>query len=113
MLPRDNRLKKGKEIKKVLVEGKSFKKDFLILKINENKLHKTPRFGFIVSQKVSKKAFVRNKIKRQLRAMVIKETKENKKGKDILIIACPGLEKKNFREINKTLSSLFLKAKIL
>jgi len=111
MLPKDNRLKKGKEIKKVLAEGKSFKKDFLILKINENELNRD-RFGFIVSQKVSKKAFIRNKIKRQLRAIIIKEIKKNKKGKDVLIIACPGLEKKNFQEINKTLNSLFLKAKL-
>jgi len=51
MLKKENRLKKKKDFEKVFKEGKSFKNNFLIVKINENNLN-FPRFGFVVSKKV-------------------------------------------------------------
>jgi len=110
MLPKINRLKKRKDIEKVFEKGKRFKEDFLILKITKNALSQT-RFGFIVSKKVSKKATLRNKIKRKLREIV--SQKRIKKGIDILLITMPGLETKDFWEIDETLNELFKKAKCL
>ena len=112
MLSKINRLKKKQEIEKVFGEGKRFKEDFLILKITRNTLSQT-RFGFIVPQKVSKKATLRNKIKRRLREIVGKKGGKFKKGLDVLLIACPGLETKDFWEIDETLNNLFKKAKCL
>ena len=115
MLPKINSLKKGKDIERVFEKGKRFKEDFLILKITKNALSQT-RFGFIVSKKVSKKATLRNKIKRKLREIVSKKGRHpsvTRPGMDILLIALPGLETKDFWEIDETLNKLFKKAKCL
>ena len=111
MLPKINRLKRKKDFEKVFKKGKRFKEDLLLLKIVKNNLGLI-RFGFIVSQKVSKKAAVRNKIKRRLRAIVGKKTKKNKTGLDILLTVLPGLEKKRFQDVEKVINKLFQKAGI-
>ena len=111
MLSRASRLKTKKDIERVLARGKFFKEDFLILKIIENTLPGN-RFGLIVSKKVSKKAVIRNKIKRRLRAIIAKKNKKLKKGADILLIACPGQEAKNFLETDETINKIFTKAKL-
>ncbi len=112
MLPEENRLKKDRDFEKVFKEGKGFKEDFLFLKIKKNNL-KISRFGFVVSQKISKKAIIRNKIKRRLSELVKFKLKEVKKGIDVLIIAIPGLETKDFWETEKTLNGLFRKSEII
>ena len=48
----------------------------------------------MVSQKVSKKATIRNKIKRRLTEAIKTETKNIKIGTDLVLIALPGIEKK-------------------
>ena len=108
MLPKIHRLQKTKEIERVFKKGKGVKEDFLILKTTKNDLGKT-RFGFVVSQKVSKKANIRNKIKRRLRVVAEKSLKGVEKGRDCLFIALPGMEKKDFREIEKTVERLLKK----
>ncbi|XOA42691.1 MAG: ribonuclease P protein component [Candidatus Nealsonbacteria bacterium] len=112
MLPKKNRLRKKKDFEKVFKNGKGFKEDFLILKIKKNKI-KELRFGFIVSQKVSKKAVVRNKVKRRLREAIKEIAKNISKKADIVLIALPGLETKDFQTIKKTIEKLFKKAGIL
>ena len=107
-----DRLKKTKDIERVSKKGKRFKEDLLVLKITKNALSQT-RFGFVVSQKVSKKAALRNKIKRRLKEMVNQKGKKFKKGLDVLLITCPGLETKDFWEIDETLDKLLKKAKCL
>ena len=112
MLSLNNRLKKTTDIRKVFKSGRFFKEGFLILKTAKNNLNKS-RFGFVVSQKVSKKAVVRNKIKRRMRGIMRKELKEIKTGTDNLFMALPGLEKKDFSTIQEAISSLLKKAKLL
>ncbi len=112
MLPKNSRLQKKKDIERVFKKGKGFKEGFLILKTVKNN-SKESRFGFLVSQKVSKKAVVRNKTKRRLRNLVAEKLKLIKPGTDNLFIASPGTEEKSFLEIKKEIDSLFKKAKIL
>lgn len=112
MLPRENRIKKEKEIERVLKQGTKFYKGFLVLKTAENFLG-NPRFGFIVSKKVSKKSNVRNQIKRRLRELTRARLKKITRNADILLIAVPGLETKDFQEMGRTINSLFVLAKIL
>lgn len=112
MLPRPNRIKKNTEIERVFKRGKKFKEDFLILIATGNNLNQA-RFGFIVSQKISKKAVLRNKLKRRLREIVRSKLKEFKKGRDVIVMAVPGLETKDFWEIKNTINKLFKKAKCL
>jgi len=111
MLPKENCLKAKKDFERILKEGESYKEDFLFLKMIKNNL-KESRFGFIISQKISKKATLRNKVRRRLREIIKRRLDDVKKGDDVLIIARPGLEKKDFWEIEESLNKLFLRAKI-
>jgi len=111
MLPKNNRLTKKKDFEYVFKKGRSFKEDFLILKIVENHLGQI-RFGFVVSQKISKKASLRNKIKRRISESVRFKIGKFKKRLDGILIALPEIEKKDFWKIDETIEKLFKKAKI-
>ena len=110
MLPKINKLKNKKDIERVLKRGKGLKEDFLILKAFKSNLENS-RFAFIVSQKISRKATLRNKIRRRLSELVRLKIKRIKKGMDLILIAVPGLEEKDFWEIDEVVNKLFQKAK--
>ena len=112
MLAKTNRLKKNKDIERVFKVGRALKEDFLILKTAKNNLDKI-RFCFVVSNKISPKATVRNRLKRKLSELVRTKLKTLKSGTDNILIASPGLEIKDFWEIEESLNKLFLKARIL
>jgi len=114
MLSKINRLQKEKDIEKVFKKGRGFKEDFLVLKTLKNDSNKI-RFGFVVSQKVSKKASIRNKIKRRLSELVRSKLKSKALASrsDNLLIAVPGLEMKDFWEIEETMNKLFQKADLV
>jgi len=112
VLPKQNRLKKKKDFERVFKEGQGFKEDFLFLKIRKNKL-KNSRFGFVVSKNFAKKSTLRNKIKRRLRELVRINLAKIKKGVDGVLVANPGLETKDFWEIEEVINKLFKKAGIL
>lgn len=111
MLPKKNRLKKKKDFERIFKKGKGLNGDFLFLKIAKNNL-KESRFGFVVSKKVSKKAVVRNKVKRRLREAVKLKLPGVKAGIDGVLITRPGIESKTFAELKETVSELFKKAKL-
>ena len=112
MLPNKYRLKNKKDFEKVFKKGKSFKEDFLILKIVPNNSNQI-RFGFIISQKTSKKATLRNKLKRRISEILRLKIEKMKKGIDAILIALPGIEKKDFWEIEEIVKNLFKKAEVL
>jgi ribonuclease P protein component len=111
LLSKINRLKKRSDFDWVFKRGLKFKEDFLSLRVVNNNL-KNSRFGFIVSQKISKKATLRNKIKRRLRTIIRVKLQKIKKGLDIILVANPGLEKKDFWELEEILYTLFKKANL-
>lgn len=112
MLPKDNRLKNKKDFERIFKLGKSYKEDFLYLKLIKNNL-KNSRFGFIVSSKVSKKAVIRNQIRRRLRELVRIMLPEIKKKIDAVIIIKPNLKIIDFWELEKKIKKLFKKAGIM
>lgn len=112
MLPKANRLKKKKDFERVFKKGKGYKEDFLYLKVVKNNL-KNSRFGFAVSKKISKKATIRNQTKRRLRELVRVRVSRIKNGIDGVIVVMPGLEKKDFWEMESMVDKLFMKAGIL
>ena len=112
MLSKINRLKKQKDIERVFKQGEGIREDFLFLKFVKNNLM-TSRFAFIVSLKVSKKAILRNKIKRRLRELVKSRLSKIKKGYDIVLTAVPGLETKDLRGTEEIINKLFKKAKLI
>lgn len=111
MLPKINRLKKKKDFERVFKKGEGYKEDFLYLKIIKNNL-KNSRFGFVVSKKFSKKAVIRNKIKRRLRELTKIKLPKIKKGIDGVIVVMPGLEVNNFWDLEEKINKLFEKAGI-
>ncbi len=111
MLARENRLKRKKDFEQVFKKGKSFREDFLVLKIRRSEIGET-RFGFIISKKVSKKAVSRNKIKRMLSEAVRLKIDRLKRDADIILISLPGIEKKDSQEINKDIDKLLKRANI-
>ena len=115
MLSKINRLTKKKDFELIFKKGEVFKKDFLLFKTIKNLLGEG-RFGFVVSKKVSNKASVRNKVKRRLRQAVLNKLKEFQPIKsaknntlDVVIVALPGIEKKEFTEIQKLITEFFKK----
>lgn len=112
MLPKENRLRSKKDFDDVFKKGKGFKEDFLYLKFADNDLGFS-RFGFIVSQKVSKRAVVRNRLKRAMRALVRTKMPKIKPGVDVVMIAISGLENKDFWELEAIFNKVFARAKIL
>ena len=109
MLPSKNRIQKKKDIEKIFKRGRTFREASLILKTIRNNLG-ISRFGFVVSQKVAKKANIRNKIKRRLREII--RLKSLKADTDNLFITLPGIEKNDFAEIKRMTEKLLNKAKI-
>jgi len=110
MLSSRYRLQKKKDIDRVFRKGKSFREDSLVLKTTKNDLSFS-RFGFVVSQKISKKASVRNKIKRRLREAVKLRIKQLGMETDNLFIALRGIEGRGFKSIDESVEALLKKAK--
>lgn len=112
MLDKINRIKKKNDFDAIFKKGKSCKDNSLLLKFIPNS-YSVKRFGFITSQKVSKKAVVRNKVRRRLNEVVRADFKDIKNGVDYVFIALPGIEKESFLEVKNSVNNLFKKAKCL
>lgn len=112
MLQKVNRIKKKKDFELIFKKGKSFKKNFLILRTTSNKLE-VKRFGFIVSQKVSKKAVVRNLIRRRLSEAVKVDFNNVEDGVDCVFIALSGITKEDFSSIKNNVKNLLEKANLI
>ena len=79
-----NRIKKNVEFNKVIEEGQLIKSDSLALYFLENELGYT-RIGISIPKK-SGHAVVRNKMKRQIRAIIAKDV-DLTKSVDIILVA--------------------------
>lgn len=112
MLPKENRLTHRKDFDNTFKKGKGAFSDILGIKFIENNLEES-RFGIVVSNKISKKAVIRNKIKRQLREIIHQNLDEIKNRSDVVIICRPGIEKKEFQEIEQTILKTFKKIKLI
>ena len=111
MLSFKNRLSKTKEINEVLKNGAMIKSDLFVLKYMKNKKEES-RFSFVVSQKISKKAVERNRLKRRFREIIRKDLHNIKKGFDIVILARKKAKVSDFADLKKSLKFLFKKASL-
>lgn len=85
MLPKTLRLRQKKDIQTLFAKGKSVFHLYFIIRFRKNQLP-TTRFTVIVGKKVSKKAVVRNRLKRQLRALFQESLPSVQQGFDIALI---------------------------
>lgn len=111
MLTKQFRLTKNREFKNVWQRGRGCFLQELGIKAVKNKLGFS-RFGFIVSTKISKKAVVRNKIKRRLREIIRKRIKKIENGFDFVFITRPGIEKLTYQELEKRIEEILTKMKM-
>ncbi|MFA6194947.1 MAG: ribonuclease P protein component [Patescibacteria group bacterium] len=111
MLKKSNRITKDKEFDRAFKTGQSFYTKLFGIKAADNSLEAI-RLGVLVSTKVSKKAVIRNKVKRQTREIIQKELPILKNGKDIVIIVFQQILEKNFEEIKESIISGLKKLKL-
>ncbi|MEN6460574.1 MAG: ribonuclease P protein component [Syntrophomonas sp.] len=85
MLSKEKRINKGRDYNNSFKNGKKIPGRFIIVFITENNIGRN-RCGIITSKKVGN-AVVRNRAKRQLRAIVNNAWGKLKEGHDIVIVA--------------------------
>ena len=71
------------------------------------------RFGISISQKVSKKAVVRNQLKRRIRGVIRELTPEIVPGWQVVIIVRPEATKCEYEHFLRELRQLLIKTKII
>ena len=108
MLKKINIITKKKEINKIFKNGKSSFDKIIGIKTLDNDL-KINRFVIIIGTKVSKKAVVRNKIKRRVRSILLSEKNKIKIKQDCVIIVLPEIIKSDYKEIEKSIIKHFTK----
>lgn len=85
MYPQENRLRHEKDIKALFQKGKSAFGIMIGVKFRPNRLL-VSRFAVVIGTKVSKKAVVRNRLKRQVRAIITKHLREIAPGFDVALL---------------------------
>ena len=111
MLAKKSRLVKEKDFKKIFKQGKfSYTKIFSI-KVLANELG-VNRYGIVISNKVSKKAVERNRLKRRFRAAIKDFENKIHKGYDLVIIASPAAINQEYKFIKSELEKVLFVLKL-
>lgn len=105
-------LSKKKDFEAVYKKGKRTHGEFVTVITSKNEIN-ISRFGVIVSNKVSKKATERNKIRRRISEIIRQNLGLLKKGLDVIIIAKIQILDKKYEDIESEILKLFKKQKIL
>ncbi len=103
-LAKKYRLTGKKDFQSLFYRGHTIKSDFLIVKFLKNNL-KHPRIAITVPLKISKKAVIRNKIRRLI-AEVVRKINYQSRSIDMIIISSPSIVDKSFEEIKRDLESI-------
>ncbi|MFA6296861.1 MAG: ribonuclease P protein component [Patescibacteria group bacterium] len=114
MLQKENRLTKKDDFGRIHKRGRFCGDEFLAIRFLPNGLDVT-RVGFLVGLKISKKAVIRNKIKRILREVFRLKIKncKLKKGFDIIVLVRPEIIGKSYTEVNQALDRVLSMAGIV
>jgi ribonuclease P protein component len=120
-LPKVNRLKHWKDFRKVYQQGTRYSSPHLTLLALPDKRSllqealelKETRIGISIGQKVSKKAVVRNRIKRQIRAICSGFLPEIAPGWQVIIVVRPSALECKYEHFLRELKQLLVKANII
>ena len=108
MLKSENRLKKRKEFNYIYRKGESFGNKYVALYCS-----KTPKrvlkVGFSVSKKIGK-AYERNKLKRQMRAIVREQIPNMQDNIAYIFVAKSGIETLSFIELKDCILNVLFKS---
>lgn len=112
MLPKNYRLRLKNDFDKLFKEGKFAGQAFLTLGFTKNKLNNS-RFAVIVGKKVSKKAVIRNSVKRKVVEVIRLNLEQIKLGFDVVFITKPEIQEKKYNEIEMAVLGLLKRAKLI
>jgi len=112
MLPKGNRLVKESDFKEVAKRAKPIHSQFFILK-KISSLQQDTAFGLVLSAQVSKKAVVRNKIRRRTREILRPLLPVIKPGFKVMLMVKISIIDKNFQEIKNDLEDLLKKSGLI
>ena len=127
MLPKQNRLRHRQDFNAVYKSGKRRNSRHFGLRALRHQAKNTTqtdnaqlpvspaptRAGISISQKVSKRAVVRNRIKRQIRAALRQLFPRISPGWDIIIVVYPPTIECNYRQILQELEQLLAQAEVI
>ena len=104
MFLRKNRLTREKDIEQVFKRGRYFFVRDLGIKFIKNNLD-YPRFTCVVSNKISKKAVERNRIKRRLREIIRLTIPNLPQDIDLVVFTRPSIKEIDYQEMEKQIHS--------
>lgn len=111
MLKNENRLRAEKDFASLFKKGRSVSEGTLTLKFAPNRKSAT-RVGFVVGTKVSKRATVRNLLKRRLREILRKAMPSIVPGFDVAFITRVGAANLDFQALQRIVSVLLHRARL-
>jgi len=110
MLKKTNRLLKNTDFARIMRRGRAIASgDFLLKYVKTD--GSQPRFGFMISAKVSKKATERNILKRRMREIIRRNIGVPSGGCDFVFIARKSALDLNFNELKEEIIRLLGKIK--
>lgn len=112
MLSAQNRLRHDQDFKTVFASGKSVFDAICGIKFAKNK-HAYSRFAVVVGTKVSKSAVVRNRVRRQYRAILRENLAKILPGFDVILLTSKGAIGPTSQEKQEKLLTIFKKARLL
>jgi ribonuclease P protein component len=118
-LPKPYRLRRRQDFQKVYQQGKRHQQVYLTLRslrqLPDSTIENLPatRFGISVSQKVSKKAVVRNLLKRQVKAALRQLLPQIAPGWSVVIGVRPSAQGCQYVEILRELEQLLAAAEVI
>lgn len=112
MLPLKNRLKRREDFAQTFSKGAYAGYDGLSIKYASNSLEQS-RIGFPVGKNYSKKAVVRNRVRRILREVCGQHLANLKPGFDIIVMIKPQNKNLEFQKTVDELKKVFQKANLL
>lgn len=107
MLPRKFRLHRREEIIPVLRQGRPFPSSLIMVRIRPNRIG-NPRAAVIVANAVSKKAVVRNRIRRRIQEVIRKEFLSSLPNIDVIISAKSPAVNASSHEFQQVLEEIFV-----
>lgn len=111
-IPKAKRIKREKDFERVFKTGRALKHPFFLLKFSKNDLSYC-RAAVSAPISLSKKAVVRNKMKRIFWAALGKVFIRCRSGIDLVIVISPAAIDKKIYQVTESLEDIFIKANIV
>lgn len=99
MLSSKNRIKRKIDFVRSEIDGSLYQSKSFGVSVYDRKDNLNSRFGFIISTKISKRAVIRNKIKRIISEVIRQNLSKIKKGLDVIFLIKPSIVKLAKKEI--------------